>query len=142
MASEKIIKSAKQTLNAFGKSILILLAVMLLIALVIEAVPADFLLKALTGNKILDSLVGAAFGSIAAGNPLNSYIIGGELLSQGIDLIVVTAFILAWVTVGIVQLPAESMLLGKKFAVTRNALSFVSAIIIAMLVSLILIFIQ
>jgi len=45
----------------------------------------------------------------------------------------ITAFIISWVTVGIVQLPAESLMLGKKFAFTRNIVSFITAIIIAIL---------
>jgi hypothetical protein len=43
----------------------------------------------------------------------------------------VTAFIAAWVTVGVIQLPAEAAILGKRFALTRNALSFIFAIIVA-----------
>jgi hypothetical protein len=34
----------------------------------------------------------------------------------------------AWVTVGIVQFPAEAGILGKRFAITRNTLSFILAI--------------
>jgi hypothetical protein len=67
-----------------------------------------------------------------------SYIIGGELLKQGISLIAVTAFIVAWVTVGFIQLPAESMILGKKFAFVRNILSFIFAIIVALITVVIL----
>ena len=79
----------------------------------------------------VDSLIGAGIGSILAGNPVTSYIIGGELLTQGVSLAAVTAFLVAWVTVGLVQLPAESILLGKRFAITRNITSFVFAIIAA-----------
>ncbi len=53
----------------------------------------------------------------------------------------VTAFILAWVSVGIVQLPMESALFGKKFAITRNIVSFVTAMIIAALTALTLSFV-
>ncbi|GAG00736.1 unnamed protein product, partial [marine sediment metagenome] len=80
-----------------------------------------------------DPLIGAIFGSVSSGNPIISYIIGGELLDQGVSLIAVTAFILAWVTVGIIQLPAESLMLGKRFAITRNILSFITALIISIL---------
>jgi hypothetical protein len=37
------------------------------------------------------------------------------------------------VTVGFVQLPAESMILGKRFALLRNLFSFVLAIIVAVI---------
>ena len=73
------------------------------------------------------------FGSISVGHPIVSYIIGGELLEYGVSLIAVTAFVLAWVSVGIVQLPAESLMLGKRFAFSRNAFAFITAIVIAIL---------
>ena len=133
MSSSRIKKAAQKTCNAFKRSILILISVLLLISFFITAIPANFFTRIFTGNDLLDSLLGALFGSIAAGNPLNSYVIGGELLNQGISLIAVTAFILTWVTVGIVQLPAEALMLGKKFAISRNILSFVTAVIIAIL---------
>ena len=135
----KIIKkSALQTLNSLKRSILILISVLLLISFMMSAIQKEFYGKIFTGNSLIDSLIGAIIGSISAGNPINSYIIGGELLNQGIGLIAVTAFILTWVTVGIVQLPAESLMLGKKFAIYRNILSFITAIIISILTVLIL----
>ena len=80
-----------------------------------------------------DSFIGSAIGSISAGTPITSYIFGGELLKQGVGLIAVTAFLVAWVTVGFVQLPAESMILGKRFAFIRNLTAFVLAIIAALI---------
>ena len=126
-------KSAVKTLNNFKQTLPILIGVLLLISLVITAVPKNLYAKIFTGVPVVDLFTGAISGSIAAGNPLNSYIIGGELLNQGISLIAVTAFILTWTTVGMIQLPAESLMLGKKFAVTRNVMSFVTALIIASL---------
>lgn len=90
-----------------------------------------------SGNTFLDTLWGACFGSILAGNPINSYVIGGELLKYNISLFAVTALIVTWVTVGLVQLPAEIAALGKKFALLRNGLSFVLSIPIAIVTVLI-----
>lgn len=42
--------------------------------------------------------------------------------------------IVSWVTVGVVQLPAEALLLGGRFAMLRNLLSFLFAIVIAFLI--------
>ena len=64
---------------------------------------------------------------------MTSYVIGGELLDNGISLLAVLAFILSWVTVGTVQLPAESLMLGKRFALVRNGVSFVMAVLVAVL---------
>ena len=88
-----------------------------------------------------DTLWGACFGSILAGNPINSYIIGAALLNHGISLFAVTAFIITWVTVGLVQLPAEIASLGLRFALLRNVICLVLAIPIAILTVMILNFI-
>ncbi len=122
-----------KTWNALKGSFFILLGVMLLIGLTLTIIPTDFFASLITGNVFLDSFFGALFGSILAGNPVTSYVLAGELMNTGISLVAVTAFILAWVTVGVIQFPAESMMLGKKFAFVRNLVSFVFAIIIAIL---------
>ena len=82
-------------------------------------------------NTLLDSAIGSFLGSILAGNPITSYILGGELLQQGVSLMAVTAFLISWVTVGIIQLPAEIALLGKNFALVRNVTAFLLSIVIA-----------
>jgi len=126
-------ESFLKTLNAFWQFLPIIFGVIMLIGLFLVAVPKSFYATIFTGNKLIDPLLGAIFGSIAAGNPITSYIIGGELLRQGVSLIAITAFIFAWVSVGVIQLPAEALMLGKRFAVTRNVISFLTALIIAML---------
>ena len=133
MNSQRVRESARKTLNSFKTSIPILVGVLLLISLVITAIPKEFYAALFAGNVVVDSLAGALFGSIAAGNPMNSYILGGELLKQGISLFAITAFIVAWVTVGVVQFPAESLMLGKRFAMVRNLVSFGLCIVIALL---------
>jgi hypothetical protein len=117
----------------FYRVLPLILGTILLVSLLVTIIPKSFYLAVFQGNVVLDPVIGSAVGSVSAGNPLVSYIIGGELLKQGISLIAVTAFIVAWVTVGFVQLPAESMILGKKFAFIRNILSFVFAIVVALL---------
>jgi uncharacterized membrane protein YraQ (UPF0718 family) len=114
----------------------ILISVILLLSLIITFVPFSYYVKIFTGNFLIDPLIGAILGSISIGNPITSYLIGGELLKNGVSLIAVIAFILSWVTVGLIQLPAEGLMLGKRFAIIRNLTSFISAIIIAILVSL------
>jgi len=58
-------------------------------------------------------------------------LLGGELPNRGVSLVAVTAFIVSWVTVGIVQLPAEILLLGARFAIYRNVICFFGAVAIA-----------
>ncbi|MCD4704284.1 MAG: hypothetical protein K8R64_08360, partial [Methanosarcinaceae archaeon] len=67
------------------------------------------------------------------GHPITSYILGGEFLAQGVDLLVVTAFLIAWVTVGIVQIPVEAAVFGKRFAILRNVSAFMLSMIAAII---------
>jgi len=131
---QAIAKSAKMLWNVFP----LMLGTILLVSLLVTLIPQSFYLKVFQGNQFLDPFIGSFIGSISAGNPLISYILGGELLKQGVSLIAVTAFIVAWVTVGFIQLPAESMILGKRFAFLRNLFSFILAIIVAVITVLIL----
>ncbi len=124
---QSIIKSWR----AIYRLLPILIGVILLISLVNAIIPKTYYARLFGKNIILDSIIGGGLGSIMAGNPVTSYILGGEFLKQGISLVAVTAFIVAWVTVGMVQLPAESLILGKRFAIIRNLLSFVFSIIVA-----------
>ena len=130
---EAAIKSAKGIYTAIP----ILVGVILLISLANSFIPKETYKIIFTGSFI-DPIIGSFIGSILAGSPITSYIIGGELLAQGVSLIAIIAFIVAWVTVGIIQFPAEAMLLGKKFALVRNIVSFFISIAVAITTVLIM----
>lgn len=110
-----------------------ILAIVFLSGLFVEFIPIQKISAFLGRGPLTDGLTGALFGSISTGNPLISYVLGGELLDQGFSLIAVTAFIVSWVTVGSIQLPAEILTFGRRFALVRNIVSFFFAMIIAWL---------
>ena len=127
-----------RTVQSFKRSLPVLLGVLMLLSLASALIPKNLYSEVFTGNQIIDPLIGALVGSIAGGNPVTSYIIGGELRLQGVSMLAITAFIVAWVTVGVIQLPAEALMLGKRFALLRNVISFITAVIIAIITVLIL----
>ena len=132
--SDAIVKVAR----GLWKSFPMILGTILLVSLISVLVPGSFYVSVFSKNVFLDSLIGSLIGSISAGSPITSYIFGGEMLSQGVGLIAVTAFLVSWVTVGVIQLPAESAILGKRFALLRNFTAFVLAIVVAIITVLIL----
>ena len=134
----KLKKSFIQAERALGKAFPMILGTILLISLISALIPKSFYVSVFSQNIFFDSIVGGLIGSVSAGNPITSYIFGGEMLNQGVSLIAVTAFLVSWVTVGLIQLPAESSILSKKFAIIRNLSSFVFVIIVAFLTVLIL----
>ena len=128
---ETIVVSFYKALKNFGVMLPVLLGVILLIGLFKTYITSDLISSVFRGDLFQDTLLGSVIGSVSAGNPITSYIIGGELLKEGVSLFAVTAFIAAWVTVGIIQLPAEASILGKRFALTRNVFSFIFAILVS-----------
>jgi uncharacterized membrane protein YraQ (UPF0718 family) len=130
-STEHLSKSFRKTTYSFINILPIIFGMLLATSLVITLFPEQISAGLFGNGDALDALLGASFGSIAVGHPLASYLLGGELLRGGVGLIAVTALLVSWVTVGIVQLPAESLLLGGRFAITRNVVCFVTAVIIA-----------
>ena len=116
--------------KTMGTAIPMILGILILISLFNTLVPVSSY-RLLFRGTVFDPVIGALLGSVVAGNPVTSYLISGDLLKQGISLMTVTAFLTAWVTVGVVQLPAEIQFLGKKFAVARNLSAFVLSLVVA-----------
>lgn len=110
-----------------------MIGIILLIGLMKSFISFESITGIFTQNKFIDTAIGAFLGSILAGNSINSYIIGNELIISGVSLFAVTAFLIAWVTVGFVQIPMEREMLGTKFTITRNIFSIIYAILISLL---------
>lgn len=108
-----------------------LLSVIALIALLKTFITPQMLQTLFSGAIIPDLFIGTAIGGISVGQPFLSYIIGGELLQSGVSLYGVSAFILSFVTLGVIQLPFEIAVFGARFTLIRNILAFVFALLIA-----------
>ncbi len=130
--NKKLKITIKKSTKGIINSLPMIFSVILIIGLVQTLIPISSI-KFLFQNNFFDVIIGSGIGSISAGNPITSYIIGGELLNIGVGLIPITAFLVAWVTVGVVQLPAEIYLLGRKFAIARNIICFIFSIIVAVI---------
>ena len=138
MQNNTFTQSAQKAIKGLWIAFPMILGTILLVSLISAIVPKSFYVSVFSKNFFLDSFIGGLIGSISAGNPITSYIFGGEMLSQGVGLVAVTAFLVSWVTVGLIQLPAESTILGKKFAILRNIVAFIFSIIVAIITVLIL----
>ncbi len=138
MIIDKLKKSAIKSLKSLYKILPLILGMILLISLISTLIPKVFYSRIFRNNPFFDSIIGSVIGSISTGPPITSYILGGEFLKGGVSLIAVTAFMTAWVTVGIIQFPAESIILGTKFAIIRNITSFIFSIAVAIITVLLL----
>jgi len=129
----RLAASARKTLSMAASLLPILIGVVLLTGLLLELLPAKGMAEWFARSDVLDAFIGVLAGGVASGHPLTSYALGGELLDRGVSLIAVTAFLISWVAVGSVQLPAEMLMLGRRFPLYRNLLCFGLAILIAVL---------
>ncbi len=111
-----------------------ILGVLGLSALLLTFITPDQVKTVFTGNPVTDTLYGTIIGSVMMGNAMISYILGGELLKLGVSLYAVTAFLLAWVTLGWVQIPVEISFFGKRFVLWRNVSAFIFTLIISILI--------
>lgn len=136
--NKSFLKSLIKAFTSFGRFFPIMLGVVLCIGLFQVYISEKLLRNVFTGKIIQDTFFGSVIGSITAGNPINSYIIGKQLLKDGVSLYAVTAFIVCWVSVGVVQLPYEVSVMGKGFALSRNLVSFVLSFLIAIATVLVL----
>jgi len=139
---KSILASFYKSFKTFVTSFPMLFGVILLLGLFRMNVSPQLISSIFKGELLRDTIIGSLIGSISAGNAITSYIIGVELLNEGISLFAVTAFIVAWVTVGVIQFPAEAAILGKRFAFARNLMSFILAILVSMIVVTTLMIIQ
>ena len=130
--------SIKKSARTMVRLLPVIIGALLLISLFNNLVPRSFYVALFKRNLLFDSVIGSIVGSISAGHPMTSYILGGEFLRNGVSISAVTAFLVAWVTVGMVQLPVEIMILGRRFAIARNLTAFVFAFVLGILTMFVL----
>ncbi len=133
MADSRILVSLRQTGRAFWRLLPVLVGVLLLAALVAQSIPKLMQMGLFDRGPWSDTLTAAGVASVATGQPVVSYILAGELQKAGVELLAVTAFLTAWITVGVVSLPVEAQMLGWRFALWRNFIAFLFSLVIAWL---------
>lgn len=124
-------KALKKAIMSLISMMPMLLGVIGLIGIIQTYITPDMLSTLFGYGVVADIGTGTLMGAISSGNPAVSYIIAEELLTQGVTLYAVTSFVLAWVTLGIMQLPAEASVFGLRFTLYKNILTLLSTILVA-----------
>ncbi len=133
MKEKNNIKEAfNKSLKGFLSMFPMLLAILLLLGIFDVYITKDILLSFFISNNFVDTITGTLLGGVLTGNPMISYILGGELTDAGVSLYAVTAFILSWVTIGLVQLPAEVEVFGLRFTFYRTLFTFITTILVSL----------
>ena len=111
----------------------LLIAILLLISIIKTLWVFDYL-NGYIENSFFWVFIADLVGSISAWNAINSYIIADSLGSFKENILIITVFLISWITVWIIQIPIEINYFGKNFTIIRNIISFIFAIIWAYLI--------
>jgi uncharacterized membrane protein YraQ (UPF0718 family) len=116
-----------------------ILSIIFLIGLVLTLIPpqniAEFIAKQ---SVIAATVLSAAVGALTLVPAFIAFPLVGTLVSAGVGVIPAVAFLTTLTMVGAVTIPLEKREFGLKFAAVRNSLSFVFAVIIALVMGVIL----
>jgi len=116
-----------------------LLIIIVVIGFLLTFVPAH-IVASVIGRRagFWGVLVASLIGSILLIPHLVAAPLAGSLLHQGAGITAIAAFITTLVMVGIVTAPMEMEVMGKKFTIWRNILSFGFALLIALIMGALL----
>jgi len=140
------IKSKKKTLGAMKQAKTMMssmvgdiIAIIFLIGIVLTFIPPETIKSVMgSANTLLSTSISALVGSITLIPAFVAFPLVGSLVDVGASIVPAVAFLTTLTMVGIVTFPLEKKEFGTKFALTRNALSFGFAIVIALTMGVIL----
>jgi uncharacterized membrane protein YraQ (UPF0718 family) len=136
---EKARAAARNAAQSFGNVAPTFLAVFGLVGLLNVFVPPSVVTRFLgEQGGIVSLLMGDVLGSLAAGPPVAAYPVAASLLKSGAWAPGVATFIVSWTLVGFISIPFEAGIFGIRFAVARNLISFLFAMIIGLLMGIVL----
>jgi len=136
---DKAVKSLRIALKSFIKMLPMIFIIIIAIGLLLGFIPPDQISRFVgdqsgIGGVILIGIVGALMHIPA----LLSFPLASSILENGASITAVAAFITTLTMIGMITLPFEIKMLGKKIALLRNGISFVIAILIAFIMGMIL----
>jgi len=137
---DKTVLGFKKGLKMFKSIAVPFLNILILVSLALYLIPQSVIIKYLGASSgIMGLLIAAVVGSITLIPGFISYPIAAALIKQGASYMTVATFMTTLMMVGVVTFPLEAKYFGNKVAFIRNALNFIIAILIGVLVGMILI---
>lgn len=128
----KTISSIKGAKGMMGNMIWDVIGILLLIGLILAIIPPTTIEGLLGSESGLLATVGAAVtGTITLIPAFIAFPLMGSLKANGAGILTLTAFVTTLTMVGFITYPIESKAFGSDFAIKRNVLSFLFALLIA-----------
>lgn len=136
---ERGIKSVKRGLMAFVRILPTVLTIIVLIGLLLGFVPPETLRQFVGEQSGMWGLfLTGTLGSVLHIPAIVAFPLAASFLEMGATISITAVFVTTLTMIGVVTLPLEVRELGWRFAILRNGLSFVGAILIAVLMGAIL----
>lgn len=131
--SKKTFASTKMARNMMKNMIGEIIGILFLIGLILTFIPPQTI-KSFMGssNVVLTTIFSALIGTITLIPAFVAFPLAGSLVNSGASIVPVVAFLTTLTMVGFVTYPLEKREFGARFAISRNLLSFIAAIIIAL----------
>ncbi len=135
----KVKQSLIVAVKSFFRITPMVIIIILFIGLLLGFVPQSLISRIVGEQSGLGGIfLVALFGAIMHIPSLISFPLAASLIKTGASVAAVAAFITTLTMIGTITLPLEIKVLGKKIALMRNGISFIIAIIIALIMGAIL----
>jgi uncharacterized membrane protein YraQ (UPF0718 family) len=129
---EKTLRALKIAAKRFLGILPAFLTMLILVSVVLFFLP-DEVIAAYLGidNRFVGALVASLLGSITLMPGFIAFPLSGILLAKGVPYMVLSAFTTTLMMVGVLTYPVERAYFGARVTVIRNALSFLTALVVA-----------
>lgn len=125
-------KGLKIAWKSFAKMLPMMLGIIGLIGIMLTALSPETIKQVFSNTSWWSTGVAAIIGSITLIPAFVAFPLAASLIREGAGVMPIAAFVTTLTMVGIVTLPMEINLIGRRYTFWRNALSFIAAIIIAL----------
>lgn len=135
LAKDKVkTKQALKMAFGMGKGMVVsILSIVFAIGLILTLLPPTEIAAFLSDQSaLLATIGGALLGAITLVPAFIAFPLVGTLVNAGVSVVPSVAFLTTLTMVGIVTFPFEKKAFGTKFTAIRNGLSFLFAIVIAL----------
>lgn len=136
---EKTKQALKMALGMGRGMVMSILSIIFAIGLILTILPPQEIARLVGGQSVLvATIVAALFGTITLVPAFIAFPLVGTLVGAGVSVVPSVAFLTTLTMVGVVTFPLERKEFGLKFTAVRNGLSFVFAIVIALVMGVII----
>lgn len=132
---QKTVKALKIAWKKFVKILPAFVKMLIFISIVLYLFPDKVILQYLGGSNVFKgTILASLLGSITMMPGFIAFPLCGILIKKGVSYMVIASFSTTLMMVGVLTYPIESEYFGKRLTITRNIVSYIMALIIALVI--------